>query len=220
MIATVNTEPTEDVVAGTYDKVTITRSFVQGWNTLVLPIGIPVADLDENAVVYTFSSYSNDGELGFTKVTATTLDPATPYVVYVPTNKNVNLTYLNKTVYSTWIGSSNIYTRKYNDTQEATFQGTYTKMAAGSMEGKWGVTKQAKIAKGSSSASMKAFRAYFVLPEGSSARLAFFDEATGITRVIAADELDQNAYNLKGQRVESLKKGNLYIKDGKKRVVK
>ena len=213
-------EATDDVVAGTYDKVTITRSFVQGWNTLVLPIGIPVADLDENAVVYTFSSYSNDGELGFTKVTATTLDPATPYVVYVPTNKDVNLTYLNKTVYSTFVGSSNIYTRKYNSTQEATFQGTYTKMAAGSMEGKWGVTKQAKIAKGSSSASMKAFRAYFVLPEGSSARLAFFDEATGITRVIAAEELDQNAYNLKGQRVESLKKGNLYIKDGKKRVVK
>ena len=213
-------EATDDVVAGTYDKVTITRSFVQGWNTLVLPIGIPVADLDENAVVYTFSSYSNDGELGFTKVTATTLDPATPYVVYVPTNKDVNLTYLNKEVFSTWVGSSNIYTRKYNSTQEATFQGTYTKMAAGSMEGKWGVTKQAKIAKGSSSASMKAFRAYFVLPEGSSARLAFFDEATGITRVIAADELDQNAYNLKGQRVESLKKGNLYIKDGKKRVVK
>ena len=68
---------------------------------------------------------------------------------------------------------------------------------------------------------MKGFRAYFELPEGANgARLSFYDDATGITTVIGADELnDDKAYNLGGQRVHNPKKG-LYIINGKKVVIK
>ena len=89
------------------------------------------------------------------------------------------------------------------------------------MEGKWGVTSEARIAKGTDEASIKGFRAYFELPDGANgARLSFYDDATGITTVIGADELnDDKAYNLGGQRVQNPKKG-LYIINGKKVVIK
>jgi hypothetical protein len=68
---------------------------------------------------------------------------------------------------------------------------------------------------------MKGFRAYFDLPAGATARLAIYDDATGITSILDAKELnnDGNVYNLNGQRVENAHKG-LYIVNGKKVVVK
>jgi hypothetical protein len=109
---------------------------------------------------------------------------------------------------------------KYDLRDDAKFQGTYDPIAAPNMEGLWGVTTEGKIAKGTNTAWMKGFRAYFELPDGANARLSFFDDATGITTIIGADELnDDKAYNLSGQRVQNPKKG-LYIINGKKVVMK
>ena len=77
---------------------------------------------------------------------------------------------------------------------------------------------------------MKAFRAFFdfedFLPEaagGASARvtMSFGDETTDVKELKSSrvEEL-KSYYNLKGQRVEAPVKKGLYIRDGKKVVIK
>lgn len=73
-----------------------------------------------------------------------------------------------------------------------------------------------------SEVSIKPFRAYFTVTNSSRSiiNMAFDDEATGISSMHNAQSTMHNAvYNLSGQRVSTPKKG-LYIKDGKKIMVK
>lgn len=201
-----------------YDEVTLTRSFANGWNTFIAPAEVSLSDIHENAIAYSFSSFNNN-ELGFTRVTSTTLSEATPYIIYVPEDVTRTFTWDSPVIYSTYVGKENIKLTR----GEATFQGTYAPIAAPNMEGKYGVVPTTgKIAKGGTSASIKGFRAYFELPAGTSsgARLSFTDVTTGITTVMDASELGDDAFNLKGQRVDTPKKGGLYIIGGKKVIVK
>lgn len=205
-----------------YDQVTLTHSFAEGWNTFVAPLAVNMSEFGEGAKAYSFTDYANtdyaNGVLKFSVVTSASLNPATPYIIYVPTAIVEKVfTWDSPIIYSTYVGVDNIKTTQNG----ATFQGTYAPIAAPGMQGKYGVTNEAKIAKGSDKASMKGFRAYFELPNGASARLAFTDE-DGTTTIINAIELDKQngeVYNLNGQRVEGMKKG-LYIINGKKVVRK
>ena len=200
------------ITAGTYDVV-LTRNFNAGWNTVCLPFA--VTDIEEffgaDAKVYEFNDFAGDA-ISFSKVTETAA--ATPYLVYAPAEKE----YSSVTLPNVTLSDAAAGTVTKNG---VTFQGTYATMAAGKMTGKYGVTAAAKIAKAGANASLKGFRAYFDLPAGSSARLAIYDDATGITTILDAKELnnDGKVYNLNGQRVENAHKG-LYIVNGKKVVVK
>ncbi len=196
------------------ETIVLKRKFVEGWNTVCLPFDITDVEIffGAGAVAYNYTDYT-DGALNFTKVTE--LEASYPYIVYVKTAITTDMTLNNITIES---NNNQGWYRTYNN---AKFQGTYAPIAAPGMEGLWGVTTEAKIAKGTDKASMKGFRAYFELPNGvSSARLAFTDE-DGTTTVIKAIELDKQngeVYNLNGQRVENMKKGNLYIINGKKQI--
>ncbi len=200
---------------GTYD-VTLNRSFAARWNTICLPFEVQVTDIHEDAVAYEFDSYNAElNELNFKSVTM--LSAATPYVIYVPEAITTALEFKKQSMNSYYASASAV------NSNGAKFQGTYTAIAAPGMEGKYGVTKDGKIAKGSDKASMKGFRAYFELPQVSQdvsgVRMSFLDETTGIKRVISSDMLDNHLYNLNGQPVQDVKKG-LYIKNGKKVVIK
>ena len=46
------------------------------------------------------------------------------------------------------------------------------------------------------------------------------DETTGIRMITIDNTAAEGTYNLQGQKVEQLKKGRLYIINGKKQVVK
>lgn len=186
-----------------------------GWNTICMPFALTDDILTnifgEDWKAYEFKSYEND-LLGFD--IASTFYAGYPYIIYVAqAAEHANGVILNNVDITK--------TTAQNDSHgNATFQGTFAPIAAPGMEGKWGVTSEAKIAKGTDEASIKGFRAYFELPDGANARLSFFDDATGITTIIGADELnDDKAYNLSGQRVQNPKKG-LYIINGKKVVMK
>ena len=186
-----------------------------GWNTICMPFALTDDILTnifgEDWKAYEFKSYEND-LLGFD--IASTFYAGYPYIIYVAqAAEHANGVILNNVDITK--------TTAQNDSHgNATFQGTFAPIAAPGMEGKWGVTSEAKIAKGTDEASIKGFRAYFELPDGANARLSFFDDATGITTIIGADELnDDKAYNLSGQRVQNPKKG-LYIVNGKKVVIK
>lgn len=206
-----------DVVAGTYPSLLLNRTFAAGWNTVCLPFAVAAEDVEalfgEGASIYGLTGYV-DGNLNFTK--ATSLEGGSPYIIYVKKAinepiivKNVSISNLNTTA-------------SYSQNNGAYFRGTYAPMPAGTMTGKYGVTPSAQIARGTAEASMKGFRAYIELPEGASARLNFFDfDGTTLIKTIELqDNADRTVYNLNGQRVESLKKGNLYIINGKKQIRK
>ena len=172
---TLDETSSEAVVAGTYDIVTLKRTFNAGWNTVCLPF--VVSDVEaffgEGAKAYTFSSFA-EGVLGFNKVES--LNASYPYVVYVPAAITEDIALADITIAST--DNDPFYTHINN----AYFRGTYAPIAAPGMEGKYGVTSEAKIAKGTDAASIKGFRAYFELPaEGGEVKaLAFFNGTTGV----------------------------------------
>ena len=202
-----------------YDQVTLTRSFAAGWNTFVAPVAVDMSEFGEGAKAYSFTDYA-DGNLTFKEVSSSSLTVATPYIIYVPEAINEKVfTWNEPVIYSSYVGTDNIKTTKNG----ATFQGTYAPIAAPGMEGLWGVTDEAKIAKGTDQASIKGFRAYFDLPDGANARLTFFNE-DGTTTSIMSTELDkqdaETIYNLQGQKVTKTSKAGLYIKNGKKVIVK
>ena len=196
--------------AATYREVTLNRTYAtSGWNTIVLPFSVDdLSVFGEGAKAFEFTGYEN-GDLKLSKVNS--MSKATPYLLYVPTAISEPIVFNNTAIVSSTVDVT------YNG---ASFKGTYTPIAAPGMQGKYGVTTEAKIAKGSEKASIKGFRAYFELPNGADARLVFLDETTGITTVMCADEWQSNGiYNLNGQPVKKVSKG-LYIKNGKKVVVK
>ena len=223
---TLNETSSDAIAAGTYDNVTLKRTFNAGWNTVCLPFAVSDVEgfFGTGAKAYEFSSYGNDGSLEFS--TVTTLTASYPYIVYVPAAITDDIVLTNITIASG--DASAWYTRKTDSSNNAAyFRGTYAPIAAGGWTKNvdtdviYGVTSAGKIQKAGASATMKGFRAYFDLPAGATARLAIYDDATGITSILDAKELnnDGKVYNLNGQRVENAHKG-LYIVNGKKVVVK
>ena len=196
--------------AGSYGTVTLNRTYNEGWNTICLPFGTAVSTFGTNAKAYAFTGYEN-GALQFSNVT--TLTAGTPYLLYLDKNITSPLSVSNVTVVSEAAGV------KYGT---AEFQGTFALIAAPDMDGKWGVTAAGKIGKGNASAFINGFRAYFELPDGATpARLAISEDGVStVINDITTYEGQKNVYNLNGQRVETIKKGGLYIINDKKQVVK
>jgi hypothetical protein len=102
--------------------------------------------------------------------------------------------------------------------------GTYAPVTFSKIDGdQYGLTAAGKIAKASDKATMNGFRAYFNgVPAG--ARVVFVgdDDTTSISEELRvnSEEFATAVYNLQGQKVENLKKGQLYIVNGKKTVIK
>jgi hypothetical protein len=189
-----------------------------GWNTICMPFALTsnylTSIFGEGWKAWEFNGYTADGVLQFHP--ATTFVACYPYIIYVA----------EAAEHADGVILNNVPVKaddaNYDQRGDAKFQGTYYPIAAPNMEGLWGVTTEGKIAKGTNTAWMKGFRAYFELPAGTTAaRLGFYDETTGIMNVISASELDgdDKAYNMGGQRVQNPKKG-LYIVNGKKVVIK
>ena len=217
---TLDETSSEAVVAGTYDYVTLKRTFAQGWNTVCLPFTISDVDgfFGEDAKAFEFSSY-NDGELGFSAVT--TLSASYPYIVYVPEaiTKDFELTNItiasgDKTAWYSYKGSYQNYVY---------FLGTYAPVAAGEWTTKndngiiYGLTTDGCIRKAGASASVKGFRAYFDVPASASVKALRFDgdDATAIEMVNGQSSMVNEIYNVAGQRVQKMQKG-INIINGKK----
>lgn len=221
--ATVYDEAENPTVSeGTIASLVFKYTAKNGWNTICTPFALTSDYLTRifgtGWKAYEFKSYS-DGALGFQNTT--TFYAGYPYIVYVET----------AAIHADGVKLQNVEitktTAQYDQSSGAYFRGTYAPIAAGEWTKNaetdviYGVTAAGKIAKAGASASMKGFRAYFDLPAGATARLAIYDDATGITTILDAKELsnDGKIYNLNGQRVENARKG-LYIVNGKKVVVK
>ena len=214
-IVALNETETYAATTESYGKVTLNRPFIAGWNTLVLPFDIDAATFASkfgaDAALYVFTS-NTEGELQFTKTTEG-VKAGTPYLLYLSAAITGDMTFTGVTVQP----GTTLYQHDANS-NGAEFKGNY--VYEFNMEGKYGVTPAGTVQKGGEGSWMKAYRAYITMPEGQNARIAIFDETTGISRVLTAKEVeDMNIFNLQGQRVGENAKG-VVIKGGKKVVVK
>jgi len=200
---------------GNNRKVRLTHSFVEGWNTICLPFAITASEIATGAKAMAFKAYDATEQL-LTFSPVTELEANKPYVIYVPEAITEPLEFTGKTVATSeelGIFSNGI-----------TFQGTYTPMTSDLLTGTYGMTAAGKLAKAKETTTMKGFRAYMTGDVPAEARVMFVDEEGVVTSIATIENgalKTVNAiYNMKGQKVEKMQKGGLYIIDGKKTVVK
>lgn len=208
------------VVAGTYDKVNIARTVLAGPNPMCLPFAVSKADFERvfgaEATVLEFTGYDN-GDINLTKkeIGDVAMEANVPYIVYAK-QAATEISFYNVDVNSNAAGTVT--------NGEAQLIGTFVKKALYADVDKkpYAVSKTGTINPVKAGANLKGFRAYFMLPANSPAKV-FIDgvavdgEATGIEAIenVEAGEL----YDLSGRRVMNAQKG-LYIQNGKKFVVK
>ena len=205
----------------TFDRVKLNYTVKQGWNTIAVPFMITdLSVFGENVQAYQFSDYA-DGELKFSRTNS--IPAATPCVFYTDAPSTKQITLERVTISSYNAAEEDCAVTK----NEATFQGTYAPIAAPGMQGKYGVVPSTgKIQKGGAGASIKALRAYFILPEnvdGSKLIMTFVEEEGDATSIKGIENLNiENAemFDLSGRKVIGQKKAGIYILNGKKVVVK
>lgn len=204
---------------GNYPAIEMDYSLKAGWNTIVLPFAwSDLSVFGEGAKAYSFNDYSN-GAIDFKVVTE--LNAQTPYIIYAPAAMS-KIVFADVKNFRTSTELSDLRIT-HND---AVFQGTYEPIAAPDMQGKYGVVPSTgKIQKGGANASLKGFRAYFELPGNvNGAKLNFLDEngnvETSIDAVELMNTLNGDFYDLSGRKIEGKTKAGVYIKNGKKVVVK
>ena len=208
--------------SNTFDLITMYRTYVVGWNTIVLPLSTSLDAFGADAIAYEFTGYEG-GELRFAKVTGTTLNPATPYLLYLTDDAVGAIQWENKYISSMFVGAENIKTTNNG----VTFQGTYAPIAAGAWTKNadtdiiYGVTSAGKIAKAGANATIKGFRAYFDVPASAEIKgmsLYDGDDATSINGIALEGMEEGQLYDLSGRRVNpaTTRLNGIYILNGKK----
>ena len=190
--------------------VTLNYTIAEGkWGTIALPFAVEDLSVLGNVKAYAFTGYE-DGDI---KLDVTDkLEAGKPYVIYANAAISDAIELTNVNITATEAAAVEFGGAK--------FQATYAPMAAGSMEGKYGVAPAGKIQKGSAKASMKGFRGYFELPAGvQNARLMINGEVVTGIDALEGEESADVVFDLQGRRVAQPAKG-LYIVGGKKMMVK
>ena len=206
---------------GNYPVIALNYSLKKGWNTIILPFAwSDLSVFGEGAKAYAFTGYSATDGLTFNA--ATELNAQTPYIIYATEEKST----IVFTDVKMFRNSTEAADLKVTSTNGVTFQGTYAPVAAPNMAGKYGVVNNNNdtptIQKGGSSAYMKGFRAYFDIPESAGVKnfsFTFVDDATGIRQFVATPD-NGAIYDLNGNKVKNLVKGQVYIMNGQKILVK
>lgn len=209
-----------EFATGQNRKVQLTRSFVEGWNTICLPFETPVTTFGTEATAYAFNAYTT----GLQFASAATLEAGKPYLIHVPAANDGSTPFE-----LSGVTVSNTLTPATDN--GASFIGTFEPKTAGSLTGKYGVTKTGKIQKAGEGAYMKGFRAYFELSSDAKVSIIITDAdgnttnlddyATGINRLFNDGTLnpDEPIYNTQGQQVSKSYRG-VVIQNGKKFVIK
>ena len=210
------------------NEVILKRTFVEGWNGLVLPFDMTIDDAKEKfgaSDIKAFSGITVDANKGTTLnfEDAESIEAGTPVMIKVtnaPTSNEYEIS-------SVFMSGTALVPKTYTESDVTySFKGTYANedltgqtfaLIQGSHFYNYDGTE--------TSVSAKTFRAYFLneTPEVSSSKLNGFDfgdMATGITEVKRnADGNTDKMFDLQGRSVKNAAKG-LYIKNGKKVIVK
>lgn len=225
-------DQTLSIPADALANVTFTRSFKQGWNSIILPFPATAEQLgasEADKLTELHSSY-----LKFEKVDDGALQPHVPYLVHFDEATDLTLYYGGEV---TAIKSGEAYESVVTnaiDAATARFVGNYT--AKFDMNGKYGIYTvsegKEKIVEGGAGSTLPATAAYFDFQNISSPTalsVKFGNDPTGISDlVIENGQVKQRAagvYNLQGVKLnangstEGLPAG-VYIVNGQKVLVK
>lgn len=208
------------------DRLTLLRSFKQGWNTVCLPFALDPAQLGEGTVAQQFESY--DADKGLTFGFAEVMQPHRPYLVFCPEEVPAGLVLEDVELVP---GEPEAVTQG-----GLTFRGNYE--PALSMAGKYGVVNvdgTDRIRKGSSTSFLNSLRAYFEAKPGVEVKASTLLLADGTTTALStvADKAQPaplsapyNVYTLTGTLVrqgaaslDGLPRG-LYVVNGRKVAVR
>lgn len=213
-----------ELTDGTYASVVVTYTAHNGYNTICMPFALTDDDMKEifgpNYEAYEFKSYKNRA-LNFGP--ATTFYKGYPYIVYTTAPTNNKLYKQNVEITAT--AKNDEYNNQNTSVNNsAKFQGTFAPMNSEELNGKLWMNAGGYLNEATEGVSLNGFRAFFEVAEGEEqvSYLTFTNANGQVTSIssLNADKVYGKAYNLKGQRVETMKKGNLYIIDGKKKLAK
>lgn len=214
----------EDQLATSADRynVIMSRSFVEGWNTICLPYATTAAALNAQSV-QRFASVDETG-LNFAEVE--TLEANQPYLVYFDKVTETPVYQVAEITSTTPVSVTK---------GDYTFVGSYD--AVMSMSGKYGIAtvdNVQKIILGGTNSTLKATRAYFTKKgeQPAQVRINLFgmggdgEGTTGIDQIVNGGAQTYDVYTLQGVQVlkgaaslNGLQKG-IYIVNGKKVVIK
>lgn len=199
----------KNIVQNSPVNVSMTRSFVAGWNSLCLPFATTAEALGCKAYQFTSATSSS---VTFSEVTK--LDAGTPYLVKFDAAVS-NLFFENVDITAT--------TAESVAQNGVTFQGTYVQINGKDL---FGVLANGSIKQGTSDAYFDGYRAYFTgltVPagEGAGARVLLLDDdVTGISNVSVKTDNNNDMYTLSGMKVNGRPQKGIYIQNGKKYIVK
>ncbi len=209
-----------EIATGTVDALVLKYTPKNGWNTICVPFALTEDILNqifgEGWKAYEFKGY-NDGEFTFYKPSF--YAAGYPYLVFT---ENAQVATDGYKLENINITAATALSDNYGG---VTLQGTYAPVAAPNMAGKYGVVPNTNdvptIMKGGASATLKGYRGYFEIPSGEvkSFSFTFVDDATGIRQFVATPE-NGAIYDLNGNKVKNLVKGQVYIMNGQKILVK
>ena len=200
--------------------------------TICLPYSVT---LPETVEVYTLGA-SKDLQVGFVKLESNVLEAHKPYLI-IPTASGQLLSTNDgvvkvtnegvveaKDVTSSAVSGQTLYTLKGNmGYKDGPAEAANTYILQG--QNQWMQTKGGKYTNtgdGANKASILPMRAYIVAAGAAPSRLfSFFDATTGIQRTVILNADSQPVYyDLQGRRVKNPVKGNIYIVNGKKMLMK
>lgn len=214
----------EDQLATSADRynVIMSRSFVEGWNTICLPYATTAAALNAQSV----QQFASVDETGLNFAEVETLEANQPYLVYFDKVTETPVYQVAEITSTTPVSVTK---------GDYTFVGSYD--AVMSMSGKYGIATVddvQKIILGGANSTLKATRAYFTKKgeQPAQVRINLFgmggdgDGTTGIDQIVNGGAQTYDVYTLQGVQVlkgaaslNGLQKG-IYIVNGKKVVIK
>ena len=220
---TIANADTELPVSGIYAKVTMNRPLNAGWNAICLPFDVTAAEVTEkfgaDSEVAEFTGTETDADnnvkLKFSKFESD-LVAGTPYLLYVKAAIN-SVEFAGKEVKAT--AAQTVEGQAFN------FVGNYTRVEKENSpiaSGDYIVASDGKLHPAAGGNAINGYRAYFKNTTAPARSVSIWmdgDVSTGINGVVTVEGGEENVYNLKGQRINTTKKG-LYIKNGKKVVVR
>ncbi len=180
------------------------------WSTLILPFD---AELPEGVKAYSCDAADVEAET-LTLTEAATLKANTPYLINGEAGSHEFSGYglADKDAYT--VG---LFTGTYVDYQTVANNGTYVLQKQDNVLAFYLVSDSAQP-------WVRAYRCYITLDNASAARMfsfGFDDETTGINDAQwSTGDSELTIYDTMGRKVTSMKKGNLYIINGKKVIVK
>ncbi len=199
----------------------LTRQFVAGYSSLILPFDVTVTDLTAIGITPYVLGNISESSVSFTEATGT-ISANTPFIVNVaeaglyliPSASTPNIVTTLNDYYTAGAGTAKFvgsYVQKVPDGDYASTLNFGLK-ADGTAFARMGDATKTSY-----------YRAFLALPASSSSRQSiavnFDDDATGIEEIVNSKLSNGKYYNLSGQRVANPTKG-LYIINGKKVLVK